>query len=107
MPMSRQRRVSMPAQQSRRKVTTIWTQVLLIALVPSLAVLAVGTAVAIFLVNQGSKINGFADDVRGALAPMSSFVAGVQEERRLTMTRAVGQSGSQVELDAQRRQVDD
>jgi signal transduction histidine kinase len=97
----------MPAQQSRRKVTTIWTRVLLIALVPSVAVLAVGAAVAIYLVNQGSKINGFADDVRGALSPMSSFVAGIQEERRLTMARATGQSGSQVELEAQRRQVND
>jgi hypothetical protein len=97
----------MPAQQSRRKVTSIWTQVLLIALVPSVAVLAVGVAVAVYTVNQGTKINGFADDVRGALAPMSSFVAGVQEERRLTMTRAAGESGSEVELEAQRRQVDD
>jgi hypothetical protein len=97
----------MPAQQSRRKVTTIWTQVLLIALVPSIAVLAVGATVAIYLVNQGSKINSFADDVRGALAPMAQFVAGIQEERRLTMLRAVGQDGSQAELEAQRRQVDD
>jgi Nitrate and nitrite sensing/HAMP domain len=97
----------MPAQQSRRKVTTIWTQVLLIALVPSVAALAVGAAVAVYLVNQGSKINGFADDVRGSLAPMSAFVAGVQEERRLTMTRATGQNGSELDLEAQRRQVDD
>ncbi|MEV4319160.1 nitrate- and nitrite sensing domain-containing protein [Actinocrispum sp. NPDC049592] len=97
----------MPAQQSRRKVTTIWTRVLLIALVPSVAVLAVGAGVAVYLMNQGSKINGFADDVWGALPPMSAFVAGIQEERRLTMERATGQGDSQVRLEAQRRQVDD
>src|SRR5262245_28908628 len=96
----------MPAQPSRRK-TTIWTQVLLIALVPSTAVLAVGATVAIYLVNQGSKINSFADDVRGSLVPVATFVAGIQEERRLTMTRAIGQSGSQTDLEAQRRAVDD
>ncbi|RSM86314.1 HAMP domain-containing protein [Kibdelosporangium aridum] len=97
----------MPAQPSRRKVTTIWTQVLLIALVPSVAVLAVGATVAIYLVNQGSKINSFADDVRGSLGPVAAFVAGIQEERRLTMTRAIGQSDSQTDLEAQRRAVDD
>src|SRR5690349_15458972 len=97
----------MRAQQPRRKITTIWTQVLFIALVPSIAVVIVGAAVATYLVNQGLQISGFAQDVRGALDPMSRFVTGVQEERRLTMERAADQSSAQVELEAQRRRVDE
>src|SRR6266487_6974689 len=97
----------MRAEQPRRKVTTIWTQVLFIALVPSVAVVIVGAVVATYLINQGIQINGFASDVRGALEPISRFVAGVQEERRLTMERATDQNGSQVELDQQRKRVDE
>ena len=97
----------MRAEQSRRKATTIWTQVLLIALVPSIAVLVVGAAASTYLVNRGLQINGFADDVRGALEPMSRFVAAVQEERRLTMERASDQANSTTDLEAQRRRVDD
>ena len=97
----------MRAQQPRRKGTTIWTQVLLIALVPSVAVVLVGAAVAAYLVNQGSQISGFAEDVRGALDPISRFVVGIQEERRLTMERAAVQGSGQVELEQGRRRVDE
>jgi signal transduction histidine kinase len=97
----------MRAPSSRRKVTTIWTQVLLIALVPSVAVVLVGGAVAAYLVHQGTQISGFASDVRGALDPISRFVVGVQEERRLTMERASDQGSGQAALEAGRRGVDD
>jgi signal transduction histidine kinase len=97
----------MRAHQPRRKVTTIWTQVLFIALVPSVAVMLVGAAAATYLVNQGIQISGFASDVRGALDPISRFVAGIQEERRLTMERATDQGSSQAELETQRRRVDE
>lgn len=97
----------MRAQRPRRKITTIWTQVLFIALVPSIAVVIVGAAVAVYLVNQGTQISGFAQDVRGALDPISRFVTGIQEERRLTMERATDASSAQVELETQRRRVDE
>lgn len=98
----------MRAQRPRRRVTTIWSQVLLIALVPSIAVVIVGAALATYLVNQGLKVNGFADDVRGALEPISQFVVNTQEERRLTMLRATdAQGGIQAELATQRRRVDE
>jgi hypothetical protein len=97
----------MRARQQRRKGTTIWTQVLFIALVPSIAVVIVGGALSAYLVNQSLQVSGFADDVRGALEPISRFVVGVQEERRLTMLRANGTQGTPTELEAQRHKVDD
>ncbi|HEV2778035.1 MAG TPA: nitrate- and nitrite sensing domain-containing protein, partial [Actinophytocola sp.] len=96
----------MRAHKPRRKGTTIWTQVLFIALVPSIAILVVGAALATYLVKQGLQVSGFADDVRGALEPISRFVVDTQEERRLTLLRQADGSG-QPELDAQRRRVDE
>ncbi len=80
----------MRARQQRRKGTTIWSQVLFIALVPSIAVIIVGGALSAYLVNQSLQVSGFADDVRGALEPISRFVVTTQEERRLTMLRGNG-----------------
>jgi signal transduction histidine kinase len=97
----------MRARQQRRKGTTIWTQVLFIALVPSIAVIIVGGALSAYLVNQGLQVSGFAADVRGALEPVSRFVVGVQEERRLTMLRGNGAPDNPAELEAQRHKVDD
>jgi methyl-accepting chemotaxis protein len=97
----------MRARQSRRRGTTILRQVLFIALVPSVAVLIVGGALSTYLVHQGLQVSGFADDVRGALDPISRFVVGTQEERRLTMLRATSGPSGQAELEAQRRKVDD
>jgi signal transduction histidine kinase len=97
----------MRARQPRRRVTAISTQVLLIALVPSIAVVLVGAALSAYLVYQGRQVSGFADDVRGALDPISRFVTGVQEERRLTMRPANQSPIGQADLDAQRRRVDE
>jgi signal transduction histidine kinase len=106
----------MRVHQPRRKGATIGTRVLFIALVPSLAVLAVGAALSTYLVRQGMQVSGFAEDVRGALDPISRFVTDTQEERRLTMLRAApGANGSEVstaragqdELEIARRRVDE
>ncbi|MFL6141420.1 MAG: nitrate- and nitrite sensing domain-containing protein [Labedaea sp.] len=97
----------MRARQSRRRVTAISTQVLLIALVPSIAVVLVGAALSAYLVYQGRQVSGFADDARGALEPISRFVTGVQEERRLTMRPANQSQAGPADLDAQRRRVDE
>jgi signal transduction histidine kinase len=92
----------MRVQQPRRRVRTIWTQVLLIALIPVIAIVIVGGALSGYLINHGLRVSGFAGDVRVALEPISAFVTGVQEERRLTMLRS-----QSPELDAQRRRVDE
>jgi signal transduction histidine kinase len=102
------RAVWMREQRSRRRGTTIWTQVLLIALVPSVAIVLVGAALATYLVRQGLQVSGFADDVRGALDPISRFVVAVQEERRLTvMHTGEARASTHTELEAQRRRVDE
>lgn len=96
----------MRARQQRRRATTIWTQVLFIALVPSIAVLIVGGALSAYLVHQGLAVSGFSEDVRGALEPISRFVVSTQEERRLTMLREP-QGDGQADLEAQRRKLDE
>ncbi|HET9142366.1 nitrate- and nitrite sensing domain-containing protein [Actinophytocola sp.] len=103
----------MPVHQPRRSGATIGTRVLFIALVPSLAVLVVGAALSTYLVRQGLAANGFAQDVRGALDPISRFVTDTQEERRLTMLRGAAPGAAdaaltgQDQLDTARRRVDD
>src|SRR5262245_1093812 len=99
----------MRAQQPRRKGTTIWTQVLFIALVPSIAVVIVGAVASAYLVRQGLAVSGFAGDVHAAYEPISRFVTGTQEERRLTMLRSLGSQGgtSAQDLETQRSRVNE
>jgi signal transduction histidine kinase len=99
----------MRAQQPRRKGTTIWTQVLFIALVPSIAVVIVGAVASAYLVRQGLAVSGFAGDVHAAYEPISRFVTSTQEERRLTMLRSLGSQGgtSAQDLETQRSRVNE
>jgi signal transduction histidine kinase len=68
--------------------------------------LVVGACLFGYLLTNGMHVRDFADDVRAALGPTTRFVAGAQEERRLTLQLLSQPGGGRVDLDNQRREVD-
>jgi len=96
----------MRASKRVRWPATIKARVLAIVAVPSLAILVVGACLFGYLINDGVGVRNFAEDVRGALGPTTRFVAGVQEERRLTLQNLSQPTPGRVDLDQRRREVD-
>ena len=85
---------------------SVRARILAIALIPSVALFAVGVGAAIYLVTQGLHARDWSGEVDRATAPGITFVQTVQEERRLTLLRLGGDQQSAAALPAQRAEVD-
>ncbi|WP_436499004.1 nitrate- and nitrite sensing domain-containing protein [Actinokineospora sp. HUAS TT18] len=85
---------------------TIQSRVLAIVLIPSIAIMVVGGALSAYLAYQGVSTQSFADNVRASLGPSSRVIVAVQEERRLTTLKLVGEASDPGEITRQRGEVD-
>ncbi|WP_158888230.1 sensor histidine kinase [Amycolatopsis anabasis] len=79
---------------------------LAIALIPSVALLAVGVALAGYLIYDAVQVRDFATKIRGAAAPAIQFFTAAQEERRLTLQELAANGRDRVALVEQRAKTD-
>ncbi|HVK22106.1 MAG TPA: nitrate- and nitrite sensing domain-containing protein [Actinokineospora sp.] len=85
---------------------TIQSRLLIIALVPSVAIMILGVGLSAFLAYQGLSTRSFADNVRAALDPSSRMIVAVQEERRLTTLLLTETATDTAPLESQRKETD-
>ncbi|GLY33199.1 nitrate- and nitrite sensing domain-containing protein [Kineosporia sp. NBRC 101731] len=83
---------------------TIRRQLLAIALVPSITLIAVALTVTGYLAVDARNSSSLQQSVSDASSPAARAILGLQEERRLSMALLAG--GPQAGLDATRQQVD-
>ncbi|GAA4532483.1 sensor histidine kinase [Amycolatopsis samaneae] len=79
---------------------------LTIALIPSVALLLVGVALAGYLVFDAATSREYAIKIKSSEAPAMPYFASLQEERRLTLSVLAGQSGQRPALAAARAKTD-
>ncbi|TVT17417.1 sensor histidine kinase, partial [Amycolatopsis acidiphila] len=85
---------------------SVRARILAIALIPSVALFAVGAGAAIYLVTQGLHARDWSGEVDRGTTPGIAFAQTVQEERRLTLLKLGGDQQSAQALPAQRAKVD-
>ena len=84
----------------------IRARVLAIALVPSLALLGIGVGTAGYLIREGRQSEQWADANRDAMGYARDVVAGVEQERMLSLWQLAGERTDPAELAAARSRVD-
>ena len=85
---------------------SVRARILAIALIPSVALFAVGAAAAISLVTQGLHARDWSGEIDRGTAPGIVFAQTVQEERRLTLLKLGGDQQAGEALAAQRAKSD-
>ncbi|WP_086843005.1 sensor histidine kinase [Amycolatopsis kentuckyensis] len=80
---------------------------LTIALVPSIALLLVGVALAGYLIYDAVTGRDYTNRIRGSEAPSIPFLASLQQERQATLTLLAGQSNQRAVLAAVRPKTDE
>ncbi len=85
---------------------TVQGQVLTIALIPSIAILAVGATVSGVLINNGLTVQNSTSKLNSAAEPSTRFLADIQNERRLTLQWMSDPRQDRSALDQQRARTD-
>ncbi|MEU4246305.1 nitrate- and nitrite sensing domain-containing protein [Amycolatopsis sp. NPDC026612] len=80
---------------------------LTIALVPSVALLLVGVALAGYLIYDAVTGRDYTNRIRGSEAPSIPFLASLQQERQATLSLLAGQSSQRAALAAVRPKTDE
>ncbi|MGW4399773.1 nitrate- and nitrite sensing domain-containing protein [Amycolatopsis nivea] len=95
-------------QNSGRKGrgSSIRSRVLAIALIPSVALLVVGIALAGYLIFDASQARGYAQKIRGSEGPGIPFLLAAEQERQLSMSVLAGQDAARAALLATRPKTD-
>ncbi|MFC9892198.1 nitrate- and nitrite sensing domain-containing protein [Nocardia sp. NPDC127579] len=89
-----------------RRVVSVRTRVLVIVLIPSVALLAVGVGGSAYLVQSGREANRFAELARGTSGPSIMMIEAFQEERRLSLLFLAGDASTGLALAEARKQSD-
>ncbi|MFD4183504.1 nitrate- and nitrite sensing domain-containing protein, partial [Rhodococcus sp. NPDC058514] len=84
----------------------IRARILAIALVPSLALLGIGVGTAGYLIREARQAEEWAAANRDAVSRARDVVAGVEQERMLSLWQLSGERGDPAALDAARNRVD-
>lgn len=79
---------------------------LVIVLIPSVALLAIGVSGSAYLVQSGREANRFAELARGTSGPSIMMIEAFQEERRLSLLFLAGDDPAGLALPAARKQSD-
>ncbi|WP_330180773.1 ATP-binding protein [Nocardia sp. NBC_01503] len=82
------------------------TRILAIALVPSLALVAVGVGATGYLVDRSNSAQDWADEMRAGVAPTRELIEALEQERRITMWRIAGADTDLHALAAARQRLD-
>ena len=90
----------------RSRGSSIRSRVLAIALIPSIALMAVGVALAGYLIYDATTARDFASKIRGSEQPAIPFFLATQEERRLSLRQLAGQGAEHNALVEQRAKTD-
>ncbi|MER6764348.1 MULTISPECIES: sensor histidine kinase [Amycolatopsis] len=95
-------------QNSGRKGrgSSIRSRVLAIALIPSVALLIVGIALAGYLIFDASQARSYAQKIRGSEGPGIPFLLAAEQERQLSMSVLAGQDAARAALLATRPKTD-
>ncbi|MFC9997698.1 nitrate- and nitrite sensing domain-containing protein [Nocardia sp. NPDC127526] len=89
-----------------RRTVSVRTRVLVIVLIPSIALLAIGIGGSTYLVQSGREANRFAELARGTSGPSIMMIEAFQEERRLSLLFLAGDDAAGFALPAARKQSD-
>ncbi|MEV0071249.1 nitrate- and nitrite sensing domain-containing protein [Amycolatopsis sp. NPDC050768] len=90
----------------RNRGSSIRSRVLAIALIPSLALLIVGVALAGYLITDALQARDYARKIRSSEGPGIPFIVAAEQERQLSMSLLAGQSGARQALQAARPKTD-
>nr|WP_280306569.1 ATP-binding protein [Nocardia neocaledoniensis] len=82
------------------------TRILAIALIPSVALVAVGVGTAGYLVNESNTAKEWASALQGAVAPTQDLIEAIQSERHLTLSLVAGDPTTLPGLAAARARTD-
>ncbi|OAP25690.1 sensory histidine kinase CreC [Amycolatopsis sp. M39] len=86
--------------------SSIRSRVLAIALIPSVALLVVGIALAGYLIFDAAQARGYARKIRGSEGPGIPFLLAAEQERQLSMSVLAGQDAARAALLATRPKTD-
>ncbi|MBF6132265.1 nitrate- and nitrite sensing domain-containing protein [Nocardia otitidiscaviarum] len=89
-----------------RRAASVRTRVLVIVLIPSIALLAIGVGGSAYLVQSGREADRFAELARGTSGPSIMMIEAFQEERRLSLLFLAGDDSAGLALPAARKQSD-
>ncbi len=90
----------------RQRAASVRTRVLVIVLIPSIALLAIGVGGSAYLVQSGREADRFAELARGTSGPSIMMIEAFQEERRLSLLFLAGDDSAGFALPAARKQSD-
>jgi signal transduction histidine kinase len=90
----------------RSRGSSIRSRVLAIALIPGIALMAVGVAVGGYLIYDAVTVRDFAAKIRSSEQPGIPFIIQTQEERRLSLQQLAGHGTDHAALVAQRAKTD-
>ncbi|WP_326565635.1 nitrate- and nitrite sensing domain-containing protein [Amycolatopsis rhabdoformis] len=90
----------------RSRGSSIRSRVLAIALIPSLALLLVGVALAGYLITDALKARDYAQKIRTSEGPGIPFILAAEQERQLSMSLLAGQADARQALLAARPKTD-
>ncbi|MFE3226500.1 nitrate- and nitrite sensing domain-containing protein [Nocardia sp. NPDC059228] len=82
------------------------TRILAIALVPSVALAAIGLGVAGTLIDRSHQARTWADEMQAGIAPTRELIEAVQAERQLTLWRVAGMDSDVRQLTKARQRLD-
>ncbi|WP_433560639.1 sensor histidine kinase [Nocardia sp. CA-151230] len=82
------------------------TRILAIALVPSVALAAIGLGVAGTLIDRSHRARTWADEMQAGIAPTRELIEAVQAERQLTLWRVAGMESDVRQLTTARQRLD-
>ncbi|MFJ9369003.1 nitrate- and nitrite sensing domain-containing protein [Nocardia sp. NPDC101769] len=82
------------------------TRILAIALVPSVALAAIGLGVAGTLIDRSHQARTWADEMQAGIAPTRELIEAVQAERQLTLWRVAGMDSDVRRLTTARQRLD-
>ncbi|WP_406637312.1 nitrate- and nitrite sensing domain-containing protein [Amycolatopsis sp. WGS_07] len=86
--------------------SSIRSRVLAIALIPSVALLVVGIALAGYLIFDATQARSYAQKIRGSEGPGIPFLLAAEQERQLSMSVLAGQDAARAALLATRPKTD-
>jgi signal transduction histidine kinase len=90
----------------RSRGSSIRSRVLAIALIPGIALMAVGVALGGYLIYDAVTTRDFAAKIRSSEQPGIPFIIQIQEERRLSLQQLAGHGTDHTALVAQRAKTD-
>ena len=90
----------------RRRGSSIRSRVLAIALIPSVALLLIGIALAGYLIVDATQARGYAQKIRGSEGPGIPFLLAAEQERQLSMSVLAGQEPARAAMVAVRPKTD-